>query len=174
LSGSVTVTTSGCTTPSFAITSGAPAGLTLNASSGAFGGTPTQSGTFNVLVAVTDGGSGGNPTQTFAVTIAPGITITPGPTLTAAIYGQPYTLTFSAANGTAPYTWLISSGSPPNGLTLSSGGILSGTPTAAIGLGVFTFDVQATDANGAVGSTTVTLTVTNFGNGAVLRGVIKF
>src|ERR1700687_2856210 len=38
--------------------------------------------------------------------------------------------TFAASNGTAPYTWTITSGALPTGMNLSSAGVLSGTPTA--------------------------------------------
>ena len=54
--------------------------------------------------------------------------------------------TFTASNGTAPYTFALTSGSLPSGMTLSSAGTLSGTPTAA---GAFNFSVQATDATSA-------------------------
>lgn len=45
------------------------------------------------------------------------------------IPGAPYTDTLIAFNGTPPYTWTISAGSLPDGLSLSSDGIISGTPT---------------------------------------------
>ena len=43
--------------------------------------------------------------------------------------GTPYSYQMSACCGTAPYTWSIWSGSLPAGLTLSSSGLISGTPT---------------------------------------------
>jgi hypothetical protein len=45
--------------------------------------------------------------------------------------GVPYSLQLSACCGTAPYTWSIYQGSLPAGLSLSSGGLISGTPTTA-------------------------------------------
>ena len=70
--------------------------------------------------------------------------ITTGPLLPAAIVGQPYTQAFTSVRGTPPvsYTLAAASAAPP-GLTLTSAGVLSGTPTAA---GVFAFTVVATDA----------------------------
>src|SRR5262249_11707142 len=47
--------------------------------------------------------------------------------------------------GIAPYTFAVSDGSLPPGLTLSSAGLLSGTPTTP---GYFFFWVSATDARG--------------------------
>ncbi|MGB8887957.1 MAG: Ig domain-containing protein [Candidatus Korobacteraceae bacterium] len=58
--------------------------------------------------------------------------------------GQPYPQTqLQAAGGEPPYTWNITSGSLPPGLSLSDTGVISGTPTSA---GVFPFTVKVTDA----------------------------
>lgn len=51
-----------------------------------------------------------------------------------------------AATGTTPITWTLESGSLPAGLSLSSSGIISGTPTTA---GTFTFTVKATNSAGS-------------------------
>ncbi len=56
--------------------------------------------------------------------------------------GTPYSQTLAATGGIPPYTWSWS-GSPPSGLSLSSGGIVTGTPTVA---GTYSFTVQVTDA----------------------------
>ena len=53
------------------------------------------------------------------------------------------------ASGTSPYTWLVSSGTLPAGLSLSTGGVISGTPATANATGVSVI-VQATDANNCV------------------------
>ena len=75
----------------------------------------------------------------------------PGAT-TGTSYGQ----TVTASGGTGPYTFAVTAGSLPAGLSLSSGGVLSGTPTA---LGNFSFTVTATDANSCTGSAAYTLNV---------------
>ena len=66
------------------------------------------------------------------------------PVLAAAIVGQPYTQTFTSIRGTLPVSYALSvaSAAPP-GLTLTTAGVLSGTPTAA---GGYAFTVVATDA----------------------------
>ncbi len=61
--------------------------------------------------------------------------------------GTAYNVAFSASGGTGPYTYtyVITSGSLPAGLSLGSTGGISGTPSAS---GTVSFDVTATDANG--------------------------
>lgn len=54
-------------------------------------------------------------------------------------------VTLSATGGVAPYTWSIPVGALPGGLTLSSDGVVSGTPTAN---GYFSFAVQVLDFGG--------------------------
>jgi hypothetical protein len=49
------------------------------------------------------------------------------------------------ATGDVPITWTVSVGSVPAGLSLSSSGLLSGTPT---GTGTTNFTVQATNTQG--------------------------
>lgn len=60
--------------------------------------------------------------------------------------GLPYSYAFSATGGVAPYTW-TALGGIPEGLTLSSNGILSGTP-AAKQVGTFQVAVRVTDSKG--------------------------
>ena len=68
----------------------------------------------------------------------PTITVNPS-TLPAPRKNHSYTATFTATGGTSPYTFSKTSGTLPTGLTLSSSGTLSGTPTAT---GTFTFTIQ--------------------------------
>jgi hypothetical protein len=78
----------------------------------------------------------------------PSITVSPY-ALPAGLRGTPYSATITQTGGTGAAAFAVSSGSVPAGLTLSSSGALSGTPTAA---GAFAFTVTATDANGCTGS----------------------
>ena len=58
------------------------------------------------------------------------------------IVGTPYSFQFKGRNGCPPYSFTISSGAPPPGLSMDSGGTISGTPTTA---GSFTFWVEIHD-----------------------------
>lgn len=62
----------------------------------------------------------------------------------------------TASGGAGTYTWAKTTGTLPPGLSLSSSGVWSGTPSSA---GSFTFTVTATDANSVVGSASQTITI---------------
>ena len=157
-----------------------PAGLSLSGA-GVISGTPTASGTSTFTVAVKDSGS---PAQTasvqesITVSTAPATLTITSTSLGAAKKGSSYSATLSATGGTPGYTWSISSGSLPAGLTMSSGGVISGTPTAN---GTTTFTIAAKDSGSpaqtasAQESITVsvaasTLTVTSTSLGAAQTG----
>ena len=63
--------------------------------------------------------------------------------------GTPYSFQFKGRNGCPPYTFVLKSGAPPPGLSMDSGGTVSGTPTTA---GSFLFWVELRD-SGCVGGT---------------------
>jgi len=75
------------------------------------------------------------------------ISVTPSPaTALTGTRGTFQTTTFTATGGVAPYTWSLQSGSQlPTGLSLSSGGILSGTPAVGLAAGTYYFNIQLTD-----------------------------
>jgi sugar lactone lactonase YvrE len=56
--------------------------------------------------------------------------------------GTPYAQALVATGGTPPYTWTITSGMLPTGLTFSPAGSITGTPTVS---GSFLMQVQVTD-----------------------------
>ncbi|RZA31816.1 MAG: autotransporter outer membrane beta-barrel domain-containing protein, partial [Lysobacteraceae bacterium] len=131
----------------FAVTAGAlPAGLTLS-SGGALGGTATAGGAFNFTVTATDA-NGVTGSRAYALTVnPPTISIAP-PTVPAAAVAAAYSQGISAAGGVAPYSYAVTAGALPPGLSLAANGSLSGTPTAG---GTFNFTVRATDSTTGAG-----------------------
>lgn len=66
--------------------------------------------------------------------------------------------------GVSPYTFAVTSGALPTGLSLnSSTGVISGTPSAT---GTFDFTVTVTDANGSTGSTNFEIVIAAPSSGA--------
>jgi uncharacterized protein YhjY with autotransporter beta-barrel domain len=156
-----TLTASGGTAPyTFNVSAGAlPPGLSMS-SAGVLSGQPTTAGTFNVTIAATDSSTGAGAAFTaqraYSITIsAPTITVTPA-TLPALTVGAAYSQTIAASGGTAPYTFAVTAGSLPAGITLATNGTLSGTATAA---GSFSVTLRATDAGGNPGTRSYTFTV---------------
>ena len=153
------ITASGGTGPYvFSVLSGTlPAGLTLS-STGLLSGTPTTAASSTVTIQATDGnGCPGVITYTIVIAAAtcPVITLAP-PTLPAGRVGVAYSQQITASGGTGPYVFTVLSGTLPAGLTLSSSGLLSGTPTTA---GSSTVTIQATDGNGCPGVITYTIVI---------------
>lgn len=70
--------------------------------------------------------------------------------------GVGYSTTLAAAGGTTPLTWTLSGGSLPDGLKLSDGGTISGTPQAG---GTFNFSVQVTDSGSPQQTATQSFTI---------------
>jgi len=96
-------------------------------------------------------GVAGHPDSTLGHLVVASVSLTAGSSplyiesspLSNGAFGQAYSATLRAAGGVAPYTWSISRGALPGGLTLDpSTGVISGDPTSG---GTFDFTVQATD-----------------------------
>jgi hypothetical protein len=108
---------------------GLPAGISLS-TSGVISGTPTAPGSFTFTLQVSDSFT---PTQTvsktFTLVVASALTITTI-SLPDAIQNVAYSQQFQFKGGTAPFTWLATAGTLPAGLTLTTAGVLQGTPTA--------------------------------------------
>ncbi len=118
-----------------------PAGLTLNNCT--LTGTPTAPGSPILNITATDSSNPkGTTTGNVTVTVNPIPPLTLTGSLPNAILGTPYTQTLHAAGGIAPYTYALTAGALPAGLTLSTTGVISGTPTV---IGASSFTVTATD-----------------------------
>lgn len=71
--------------------------------------------------------------------------------------GSLYSNQMKATGGVQPYVWTVSSGTLPTGMSLSSSGLLSGTPTGAVSARSITYLV--TDAQSSTQSATLPITV---------------
>ena len=72
--------------------------------------------------------------------------------------GKTYSVTLTAAGGTAPYHWTLASGPLPAGLALAAGGAITGTPSTAANASAVALKV--TDSGNPVQSSTRTLSLT--------------
>ena len=154
---------SGGTTPySWSITSGSlPAGLTLTANTGIISGTPTSGGSYSFGVMAVDSSS---PAQSATTTLALSVAAAPSTStpltisslsIASGTIGSAYSAHLQASGGTTSYSWSITSGSLPAGLTLAANtGIISGTPTSS---GSYSFGVMAVDSSSPAQSATTTL-----------------
>ena len=105
-----------------------PTGLSLSAA-GVIGGTPTVLGTFSFTARAVDSG-GGSASRELSITVIPGALQITTPSLPGGIQGFAYRQQFEAAGGPTPYTWTLTTGALPPGFSLTSGGLLQGTPSA--------------------------------------------
>ncbi|WP_263356063.1 beta strand repeat-containing protein [Acidicapsa ligni] len=140
---SATIGASGGISPySCSITSGTlPTGLSLTGC--IVSGTPITAGPSTVTVKVTDSSK---PAISFigseTITIEPAAALSLTATLPGATQNTPYTYQFQATGGTPQYSYTQPMGALPPGITLTSTGLLSGTPTQ---VGAYSFSVTVTD-----------------------------
>ncbi len=133
----------GCPPYTYAVVGGEfPPGLTLS-SNGYITGTPTKAGTYSFYIRQTDQcGPQGEGNAPFVITIQPGAPPVPPLVVTSSALptGEvtlPYSATLTASGGgSASPSWSLTGGQLPPGLTLSSNGLISGTPSAE---GTYTF-----------------------------------
>ncbi len=155
---STTLTAIGGVTPyTWTVSSGQlPAGVTLS-SSGVLSGTPSTPGTYPLHLRVTDSSSTPQVTVgAYSLVVATIPLSISTNSLSGGTVGSPYSATFAGAGGLPPYYWSISGGTPPGGLTLSSSGTLSGTPSAA---GTFSFSVKVADTSSHALTTSTNFTL---------------
>jgi hypothetical protein len=131
---STTIAADGGAAPyKWSLASGAlPVGLALNSTTGAISGTPQMPGTFSFVVKATDAASRvGTKAVTLMVKLDPAVPYITNTSLPAGSLARPYSLQLNAVSGEGSYVWSLASGTMPAGLTLSSAGLISGTPTTA-------------------------------------------
>lgn len=137
---------------------GMPPGMDFDFSSGVISGTPTEAGTWDIYVYYMDSMTYCSGEKIYLFTVradCPPIDIHPI-TLPQAVLDAPYYQQLSASGGSSPYTYYITSGSLPAGITFNSGGLLSGTPSSP---GSFNFVVTAVDSVGCRGQISYALRI---------------
>ena len=151
MAGTFTVTATGSPTPTISETGTLPSGVTFvdnHDGTATLSGTPTSlSGGTYPLTITAGNGVGSNATQNFTLTVnsATQSLVVTTTSLQGGTVNTPYTATLQATGGTIPYTWSISSGVLPSGLTLdASSGTISGTPSVA---STFAFTVTVSDSS---------------------------
>jgi uncharacterized protein (TIGR03437 family) len=155
---SVAFNASGGTTPYSFSASGLPGWASMSAGGVVTGTPPRGSAGGTAFAVVATDAAGHTSSVPFTLTVLSsngGPTITTPSSLAIAGVGNYYQAALSATGGTPPYRW--SGSGLPDGLTLSSGGLLSGTPTTA---GDGTVTAQVTDSSGNVAFQALSLSVT--------------
>ncbi|HZP53286.1 cellulose binding domain-containing protein [Actinocrinis sp.] len=147
---------------------GLPPGLSIS-SSGLISGTPTAFGNFSVTVTATDStGASGSASFTWTVTDATGnsVTVTNPGSQTGTI-GTPISgLQLQATDSTPGQTLIYTATGLPPGLSISSSGLITGTPTTA---GSFVVTATASDSLGTSGSATFSWTITTGSTGGTCQ-----
>jgi len=120
-----------------------PGGLSLDVAAGRLSGTPAMAGTWTCSVQVRDeSGQAPSTRYTLGVYAPPRIETTALPD---GLKNVPYATSLASSGGRAPLSFTLAAGGLPDGLSLSTDGTLSGTPST---IATYQFDVRVADANG--------------------------
>ncbi len=152
------VVASGIPAPTYSVSAGTlPAGLSLNATTGAITGTPTAAGGYNFTITADNGGVP-NVAQQFTGTVVA------APVWTDQTIAAPLRVGLAvsdgvAASGTPTPTYAVSAGALPAGLSLNTAtGAITGTPPASAA-GSYNFTLSAFNGIGPAVTNTFTGTV---------------
>jgi hypothetical protein len=150
------------------LSGGFPAGLTFDGSTGMLVGIPKAAASYAFAVGVKDT-TGRTASNTYAMSIAPSGTnqssmdsvqsslVIVTTSLPAGAAGTAYSATLKASGGAPPYTWAITGGALPAGLTLTPAtGVISGTPNAA---GTYSFTVGVKDSTSHIAVYTYSVSI---------------
>jgi hypothetical protein len=167
-------------TLTFSLDAGAPAGASINPSSGAFTWTPTEAdgpGTYNVTVRVTDNGSPNlSDSETIQITVnevntAPVLAAIGNKTVNE---GSLLTFTASASDSDVPaqaLTYSLDAGAPSGTSINATSGAFTWTPSEAQGPSTNSVTVRVTDSMGGTDSETIQITVAEVNTAPVLAAI---
>jgi hypothetical protein len=154
----------GTGTSTWSISAGSlPPGLSVTptgASTATVSGTPTAAGSYAFTLSATNAATAASASSTASIPlslrVADPLLVTTS-TVPDAVPGVAYTATIGARGGVGPLTFSMTAGSVlPTGVSLSSGGVLSGT---AATVGDYPLGVTVTDSRGVPATGTLTLSV---------------
>ncbi len=129
-----------------------PPGLTVNATTGVISGTPSATGTTNVVLTGSNA-NGAGPSSTLVITVDPPLPVINSPSTATGTVNSSFTYQITASSSPTSFG---ESGALPAGLTFNSTtGVISGTPTAT---GTTTVSLTATNGSGT--STPFSLAIT--------------
>jgi hypothetical protein len=133
-----------------------PAGMSLS-TDGTLKGIPTGLGSFGINLQVSDSYSPVNQiNRTFTLAVTKPLVITTLLNLPDGIQNVDYTQQLQSTGGTSPFTWLVTKGTLPAGLILTTDGVFQGKPT---GIGFQSFTVTVTDSLGVTASSNFNLAI---------------
>ena len=147
---SQTVTASDGVSPyTYEVSAGAlPAGLSLDVLSGLISGTPNTDSTYSFTIKATDSNANIG-SQAYSIAVSGPLPLSPS-SLSNGSLNTSYSQTITASGGIGPYTYTVTSGALPNGLSLdSANGLIFGTPITA---STFNFTITVTDSGSNTGS----------------------
>jgi hypothetical protein len=154
--GTFTVTKTGSPAPTLSENGALPTGVSFNTSTGVLSGTPANGAQGSYPISFTaQNGIGTAATQSFTLTVglAPAITSANNATFTVGASG-----TFTVTATGFPTATFSETGALPSGVSLSTAGVLSGTPAANTG-GTYPITITAQNGVGTPATQSFTLTV---------------
>lgn len=144
----------------FSVSGGALApGLAIDATTGLIAGTPTTAGTYDFTVFAKANGDSRSDTKSLQIVVRDPLTITVGAPFEGgralSEVRVPFQSTVQSSGGSGTYTWTLTAGSLPAGVTFASGAF-SGTPRTP---GTYPFVVSVTDTEGRTATVTARISV---------------
>ena len=141
----------------YAMASGTlPSGLSLNASTGAIGGTPSLAQVASSLqIRVTDADGRILVTAPFTITVSAPLSISLASSVPGSI-GSPVSTAAAINGGRGPFTWFPASGGAPGIGFNTSSGTFEGTPSAS---GNYAASVSVSDADGRTANAATTFVI---------------
>ncbi len=152
--------------PTHFAASGLPAGLSVDASTGAISGTPSAAGTANVAISASNSAGTGSATLVITINAAPSHPAITSSLTAAGTVGSAFSYRIT---GSASPTSFQATGLPPGLGVSSASGAIAGIPTAS---GATSVAISATNGSGT-GSATLVITISVAGSAPVITSPLS-